>query len=379
MPLSKADSISEINTFRAEFRRFLHDQVVPAHSTECQPDGFSREVWRAAGAAGFLGLDVPTELGGQGNADFRFNAAIAEEIVTAGLNGFAITLHNDIVIPYITALADEAQQRRWLPALCSGESIAAIAMTEPEAGSDLASLNLVAHQVNGGYRLTGEKFFISNGLTQNFLLLVARTADGPMGLSLFIVEDTEDAIARAPIAKLGLRAQDTARLTLEDVFVPDSALLGRSGRAAGYLMRMLPRERLAIAVRANAGARKCLTLTQEHVQARKVRGSKLSSFQSIRFALADMLAELKANEALTALAISRFNEGRLAEADAAAAKLRSSETFRAVTDRCLHLFGAQGYLAQSEISELFLDARGITLQGGSSEVMREIIASAARL
>ncbi|MEW2313319.1 acyl-CoA dehydrogenase family protein [Streptomyces sp. NPDC006864] len=379
MSLSAIRDSSELASFRVNFRQFLKDQVVPAHSTVFRSDGFPREVWRAAGAAGFLGLDVPRELGGRGIDDYRYSAVVAQEIVAAGLNGFAITLQNDIVIPYISAIANHEQRKRWLPALCAGESVSAIAMTEPEAGSDLARLSLTARKVNGGYRLNGEKFFISNGLTQNFLLLVARTAEGPMGLSLFIVEDAANAVGRTPVTKLGLRAQDTARLAFDDHFVPDGALLGSPGRAAGYLMRMLPKERLAIAVRADAGTRKSLMLTQDHVRTRQVRGSTLGSLQGIRFAVADMMAELQANEALTALAVDRLNQGRLSEADAAAAKLRSSETFRAVTDRCLHLFGAHGYLAQSEISELFLDARGITLQGGSSEIMREIIASAARL
>jgi alkylation response protein AidB-like acyl-CoA dehydrogenase len=369
-----------LTAFRRDFRAFLHSTVLPAQQARRFGEPFPSAAWEEAGSRGFLGLATPVEFGGRGLPDFAYSLVVIEEVVAAGTSGFAISLQNDIIIPFVTALGTQEQRGRWLPGLCGGTRRGAIALTEEQAGSDLSGIATRAEKVDGGFLLNGEKYFIANGATQNFLLLLARTADGPMGLTLFVVDgEANQAIRRTPIDKIGLKAQDTARLSLENIFVPDQAVLGVHGRAAGHLMRMLPLERLAIAARANAGARRCLDLTKEHVTCRRAYGGVLADLQSVRLAVADMYADVCANEALVERCVRAHNRGELLSEDAAMAKLRASETFRLVTDRCLHLFGAKGFEVGHPVSELFLDSRGSTLQGGASEVMREIVASAQGL
>ncbi|EME99571.1 acyl-CoA dehydrogenase family protein [Streptomyces mobaraensis NBRC 13819 = DSM 40847] len=364
------------DAFRATVRTFLDREVAP-HYERWEEDGVvSRDVWRAAGKQGLLGLAVPEEYGGGGTPDFRFGVVLAEEFARAGAAGFAAGLHNDIIGPYLTGLATEEQKRRWLPGFCSGETVTAIAMTEPGAGSDLQGIRTTAVDEGDHWLLNGSKTFISNGILADLVIVVARTTPegGAKGLSLLVVERGTAGFERGRnLVKIGQKAQDTAELFFDDVRVPKENLLGELHGAFGHLMANLPQERLQIAVSAAAVAEHLVEITTRYVKEREAFGRPLARFQHIRFELAEMATECAVTRAFVDRCVEEHAEGRLDAAHASMAKWWATELQKRVADRCLQLHGGYGYMAEYPVARAFTDGRIQTIYGGTTEIMKEII------
>jgi alkylation response protein AidB-like acyl-CoA dehydrogenase len=357
-------------------RTFLAKEVVPYHE-QWERDGIvDRSAWRAAGRQGLLGLAAPEEFGGGGSADFRYSVVIGEEFVRAGASGFAVTLHNDMVGPYLTSLATDEQKRRWLPGHCSGELIAAIAMTEPGAGSDLQGIRTTATDQGDHWLLNGAKTFISDGILADLVVVVARTTPegGAKGLSLLVVERGMPGFERGRnLAKIGLKAQDTAELSFSDVRVPKANLLGDLNGAFGHLMTNLAQERLTIAVAGAAAAEHVLELTTGYVKEREAFGRPLAKLQHVRFEIAEMATECAVTRTFVDRCVTEHNAGRLTAVDASMAKWWATELQKRVTDRCLQLHGGYGYMTEYPVARAFTDGRIQTIYGGTTEIMKEII------
>jgi long-chain-acyl-CoA dehydrogenase len=366
--------------FRDTVRTFLAKEVVPHHE-QWEADGqVDRAVWTAAGNAGLLGTDVPEEYGGGGVADFRYNAVVTEEITRAGATGLGIPLQNDVVAPYLLRLATDEQKGRWLPGFCSGETITAIAMTEPGTGSDLQGIATRAKaQPDGSYVLNGAKTFITNGILADLVVVVARTDPdaGSRGFSLLVVERGMAGFERGRrLAKVGLKAQDTAELSFTDVRVPPENVLGDAGHGFAYLMQNLAQERLSIAVGAAAGAERALALTLDYVKDRKAFGRPVATFQNTRFELAEMATEVDVTRTFVDRCLREHVERELSAADAAKAKWWATDVQKRVVDRCVQLHGGYGYMLEYPIAKAFLDSRVQSIYGGTNEIMKEIIGRA---
>lgn len=362
--------------FRATVRTFLDKEVTPHHE-RWEEDGIvSRDAWLAAGRQGLLGLAVPEEYGGGGNADFRYSAVLTEEFTRAGASGLAIGLHNDIIGPYLTTLATDEQKRRWLPGFCTGETITAIAMTEPGAGSDLQGIRTVAEDRGDHWLLNGSKTFISNGILADLVVVVARTTPegGAKGLSLLVVERGMPGFERGRnLDKIGQKAQDTAELFFDDVRVPKENLLGERDGAFVHLMTNLPQERLSIAVAAIAGAEHLLETTTRYVKEREAFGRPLARLQHIRFEIAEMATECAVTRAFLDRCVTDHDRGELDAVHASMAKWWATELQKRVADRCLQLHGGYGYMSEYRVAKAFTDGRIQTIYGGTTEIMKEII------
>ena len=367
----------EHEAFRDSFRSFLESRVVPQYA-QWERDGIvPRKVFREAGDLGFLGMEIPEEHGGGGVSDFRFNAVIAEEIARTGTVSVGINLHNDICVPYFLAYANDEQRARWLPGLASGELIAAIAMTEPGTGSDLAGIGTTATLDGDHYVLNGSKTFISNGHNADLVIVAARTerdTDRHGGLSLIVVErDTPGFERGRNLEKIGMHAQDTAELFFDNSRVPTANLLGKPGSGFHSLVSNLAQERMTIAVASVASAAQALEWAIRYVQERRVFGRAVGSYQNTRFVLASIKTEVEVMQAFVDSCVAELVAGTLTPERAAMAKLAASELQGTATDRCLQLFGGYGYMTEYPIARAYVDARIGRIYGGTSEVMREII------
>jgi alkylation response protein AidB-like acyl-CoA dehydrogenase len=367
----------EHEDFRAMVARFVADEVVPHHD-EWEREGMvPRELWKQAGALGLLCTDVPTELGGGGVPDFRYNVIITEELARVGASGVGFPLHNDVVVPYLLKYANEEQQRRWFPPMAAGETITAIAMTEPGTGSDLASIATTAvRQDDGSYLLNGSKTFITNGILADLVIVVVRTDpdEKHAGLSLLVVERGMEGFSRGrKLEKIGMHAQDTAELIFEDVRVPADNLLGQEGQGFVYLMEALPQERLGIAVAAIAGAQAALDGTLAYVKEREAFGRPIGSFQHSRFKLAEMKTKVTIGQQFVDRCTELHNEGRLTVDEAAMAKWWVTDLLGEVVDACVQLHGGYGYMREYPIARAYTDARVQRIYGGTNEIMKEII------
>jgi alkylation response protein AidB-like acyl-CoA dehydrogenase len=362
--------------FRALCKQFLAREAVPFHAEWERAGLVDRAVWRKAGAAGLLGLDVPEEYGGGGQHDFRYNAVLVEEIIGAGVTGLGFGLHNDVVAPYLTELTTEDQRKRWLPGFCSGETVTAIAMSEPGAGSDLAGIRTTAVRDGDTYVLNGQKTFITNGEHADLVLVVAKTdpARGAHGVSLFAVERGTPGFSRGRrLEKVGLKANDTAELFFADCRLPADHLIGQENAGFYHLMANLPRERLGIAVAAVAAVEKMLALTLEYARGRQAFGRPIGAFQHNRFLLAELDTEATIARTFLNHCIAEHNAGRLTVADAAKAKWWTTELQTKVADRCVQLHGGYGYMLEYPVAKAWLDSRVQTIYGGTTEIMKEII------
>ncbi len=369
---------SEHDDFRASFRRFLEAEVVPNRAVWEQAGIVPRELFRRAGEHGFLGMAVPERYGGAGVEDFRFNVVVNEEAHRADVAAFGLglSLHSDICLPYFLTLTSERQRERWLPGLADGSLLTAIAMTEPEAGSDLAAIKTTARLADDHYVVNGAKTFISNGINAELVVTVVKTdpAERHRGISLLVVEsDSPGFIRGRNLDKLGLHAQDTAELFFDDARVPADNLLGEAGRGFGYLVENLPQERLTIAVGAVAAADCALAWTLEYVKQRRAFGRPIGTFQSARFALAEMRTEVDVARVFVDRCIQELNRGELTAEDAAEAKWWCTELQGRVVDRCLQLHGGYGYMLEYPIARAYADARISRIYGGTTEIMKEII------
>ncbi|WP_059005918.1 acyl-CoA dehydrogenase family protein [Streptomyces specialis] len=367
---------AEHEAFRETVRTFLAKEVIPHHE-QWERDGIvSRAAWLAAGRQGLLGLAVPEEYGGGGVDDFRYSAVLGEEFARAGASGFAIPLHNDIIGPYLTNLATDEQKRRWLPGFCSGELITAIAMTEPGAGSDLQGIRTTATDQGDHWLLNGSKTFISNGILADLVVVVARTTaeGGAKGLSLLVVERGMPGFERGRnLDKIGQKAQDTAELSFTDVRVPKENLLGELDGGFIHLVTHLPQERMTIASGAIAIAEHLLAITTDYVKQREAFGRPLSKFQHIRFEIAEMATECAVTRTFVDRCLTELAEGKLDAVHASMAKWWATELQKRVTDRCLQLHGGYGYMSEYPIARAFTDGRILTIYGGTTEIMKEII------
>ncbi|TQC49646.1 acyl-CoA dehydrogenase [Rhodococcus sp. WS4] len=369
---------SEHEAYRQTVRKFLAKEIAPHHQQWETDQLVDRRTFEAAGALGILGLAVPTKYGGGGETDFRFRVVVEEEIARAGLTSFGhgIGTHDDIVLPYFVDLATEEQKVRWLPGLAQGSKIGAIAMTEPDAGSDLRALRTTAVRDEDDWIINGQKTFISNGILADLVVVVARTHPdgGSKGFSLFVVERETEGFERGrKLEKVGRHAQDTAELAFRDVRVPGTNLLGTPGRGLAHLMERLPRERMLIAVGAMAAIRAAVEWTNEFAFQSTAFGKPIGDLQNTRFVLADMATELDVTQAFIDRAVKALNAGTLTAVDAAKAKLWTTELQKRVIDRCVQIFGGYGYMIEYPIARAFIDSRAQTIYGGTSEIMREII------
>ncbi len=364
--------------FRQSFRQFVDAEIVP-HAEEWDRAGnIDTAMFRAAGAAGFLAMAAPEGLGGGGVDDFRFNVVITEELARAGVlaAGFCITLHNDICLPYVLTVSTDEQRARWLPGICSGQSMLAIAMTEPAIGSDLASMRTTAIRDGDDYLLNGSKTFITNGINSDLVIVATKTdpAERHRGMTLFMVERGTPGFERGRnLDKVGLHAQDTAELFFDDCRVPAANRLGDEGSGFVHLVTKLPQERLSIAVAAVARAQAAFDWTLAYVKERTAFGQRIGTFQHNRFALAEMRTEIDHGQVFVDRCVDLLNEGRLTAEAASQAKYWSTEMENRVIDRCLQLHGGYGYMTEYPIARAWLDARVSRIYGGTTEIMKEII------
>jgi alkylation response protein AidB-like acyl-CoA dehydrogenase len=368
----------EHEQFRQSFRRWLAKEVVP-HQREWDADGIvSREVFVAAGEHGFLAMAVPTEYGGGGVDDFRYNLVIIEEVQAAGLGapGLGFTLHNDICLPYFLRYCSDEQKQRWLPGIASGQLITAIAMTEPGIGSDLASMATTGIRDGERYIVNGSKTFITNGINADLVVTAVKThpTERHRGISLLVLERGMDGFERGRnLDKIGMHAQDTAELFFTDVAVPIGNLLAEEGRGFVYLVSNLPQERLSIAAAGVAAARAALDWTLAYVKERMAFGKTIGSFQNTRFVLAELATEVELGQSFIDRCVIGLNTGDLTAEEAAMAKWWCTELQNRVVDRCLQLHGGYGYMLEYPIARAFIDARVTTIYGGTTEIMKEII------
>src|SRR2546430_6392837 len=366
---------------RASFQTFLAREVVGEEGRygQWEREGIvPRDVYARAGAGGFLAMEVPERSGGAGVADFRLNLVIGEETQRAGVGGFGLglTLVNDICLPYFLRYCTEEQRERWLPGICSGELITAIAMTEPGVGSDLAAMSTSAHCDGDHYVLNGAKTFITNGINADLVIVAVKTdpSERHRGISLLVVERGMEGFERGRnLEKLGQHAQDTAELSFSDVRVPVENLLGEEGEGFRQLVSNLPQERLSIAASAVAAAEAALGWTLQYARERHAFGQPIGSFQSARFTLAELRTETDIARAYIDRCAEALDEDELTPEDAAMAKWWCTELQGRVADRCLQLFGGYGYMLEYPIARAFADARVTRIYGGTNEIMKEII------
>ena len=365
----------DLNLFRDQVRKF-YDRALLPNLDRWEEEGIvDREFWRACGEAGILCPGVPAEYGGLG-LDFRYNAVIDEELFYAGSSA-GITLQSDIVADYIVNYGSEEQKRHWLPKMVSGEAITAIAMTEPGTGSDLQGVRTTAKRDGNHYVVNGSKTYITNGQNADLIIVVAKTdpTQGAKGISLILVEGDREGFKRGRnLDKIGQSSADTSELFFEDVRVPVTNCLGEEGKGFAYLMSQLPQERLGIAVQAQAGAQRAFDEAVKFTKERKAFGQTVFDFQNTRFTLAGLKAKLQAGWAHLDWCMARHLKRELTAAEASAAKLFHTELQWEVCDAALQLHGGAGYMNEYPIARLWRDARVQRIYGGTSEIMKEVVA-----
>lgn len=365
---------AEHEAFRDSVIRFYKAEVAP-HAERWREQGFvDREIFRKAGAQGYLLPWADEAYGGLGIADFRYEQIVFEENVRYGEPGFYINLHSGLVAPYLAKLGTDEQKARWLPGCISGDLILAVAMTEPAAGSDLAGMRSRAEDCGDHWLLNGSKTYISNGQLADLIIVAARTGQGSHELGLFVIEAGMEGFERGKrLHKMGLAAQDTSELFFNDVKVPKANILGNAGEGFRYLTRFLAGERLIAAVGSIAAAQVAFETTLEFVKERKAFGRPIGTFQNARFTLAGLRAEIDAVQTFVDQCVLLYNAGELTAELAAEAKLLTSETEGRMVDAGVQLHGGAGYMDEYRISRLYTDARISRIFAGSSEIMKEII------
>ena len=365
----------EHEQFRESVRKFLEVEAVPYHA-QWEKDGIiDRALWNKAGEFGFLVPTAPEAYGGV-EVDFRYNTIVTEEISRLGLSGIAFFLHSDIAVPYILQHGNEQQKQTYIPGCISGDTIVAIAMTEPGTGSDLQGIKTTAVKDGDDYIINGSKTFITCGIQSDLVIVVCVTdpSAGAKGLSLILVEaDTVGFEKGSNLEKIGMKAQDTSELFFQDVRVPQSNLLGEEGKGFSYLMQELPQERLSIALSSIASAESILEQTVDYVKERKAFGKSIATFQNTQFQLAEMSAELTCQRVFVDRCLELLINGDLDAVTASKAKLLATELQFDVINRCLQLHGGYGYMWEYPVARAFADSRVLSIYGGTSEIMKLII------
>ncbi|MEV6697468.1 acyl-CoA dehydrogenase family protein [Streptomyces sp. NPDC051453] len=370
------------DAFRAMIRDFIAKEVTPHYADWEKQGRVPRSLYRSLGELGVFGIAVPEEYGGAGITDFKYQAVIREEVAAAGVGFGAEAVHTCLVLPYLLEFGSEEQKKRWLPGFMSGETMTAIAMTEPGTGSDLAGIATRARLSDDGthYVLDGAKTFITGGAQADLILVVARTSpydpdDRRAGLSILCVDTKSEGFAVGrTLDKIGLKAQDTAELSFTDVRVPVENLLGEEGEGFSYLTHNLVVERLGVVLTGYAQALAAIAFAKDYVEQRHVFGKPVAAFQNTKFVLAECAAETEAAVAFADRCLELHATGELTPADAAKAKLFCTEVAARVIDKCLQLHGGYGYMLEYPIARLYADIRVSRIYAGTSEVMKTIIA-----
>ena len=362
--------------FREAFVEFLHREVLP-HREKWEAEGIvSREVWAKAGEMGFLVPQAPEEFSGLGQTDFRYQAIMHEELGYANEFGFGLGLHNSIVAPYILDYGSDALKRSLVPKLVSGEAISAIAMTEPDAGSDLAGMKSTAVDRGDAWILNGQKTFISNGNLADAIVVAAKTnLQNPKEMTLLVVDGSSPGLTKGkPFKKMGLHSQDTSELFFRDVVVPKDHVLGKPGMGFQYMTEKLAIERFTVGMSSIAVGQAALDETVRYVKERTAFGRSVAKFQNTRFKLSELDTQLAVGWAFVDKLIGEEVAGKLTAADASRAKYWLSELATTVADEGIQLHGGYGYMMEYPICQMYLNARVARIYAGSNEIMKTIIA-----
>ena len=371
----------ELSIMRDAVRKFIEKEFSPVVKTWEKQGYVDRDAWLKAGESGLLCASIPEQWGG-GGGNFKHEMVLVEEMAYAHITGFGNGVHSGICAHYINSYGTEDQKKKWLPKMASGEMVAAIAMSEPGTGSDLQGVKTTAIIDGDNYRLSGQKTFITNGMTANLICVVAKTdpSEGGKGISLVMVEtdgaEGEGGFTRGRnLEKLGMKAQDTAELFFDDVEVPAENLLGTSeGKGFIQLMEQLPQERLIIAAGACAAIESALKITSEYVKERKAFGKRILDFQNTQFKLAERFTEAKLARTFVDQCAMQLAEGKLDDATAAMAKWWTTQKQCEIVDECLQFFGGYGYMMEYPIAKMYADSRVQKIYGGSNEIMKLLIA-----
>jgi long-chain-acyl-CoA dehydrogenase len=361
--------------FREQVRRFIEQEITPYHDQWNKDEVVPRELWLKAGAAGLLCSNVAEEYGGPG-ADFLYNVVLHEELAKALATGPGFAVHSDMAGVYIDRFGTEEQKKKWLPKMASGEVIAALGLSEPDAGSDLKAIKTRAVRDGDHYVINGQKTWISNGQLADIVILACKTdpAAGARGMSFIIVETDREGFARGQnIEKIGLKAQDTSELFFQDVRVPVDNLIGNENEGFKIAMANLAHERITIACSAIAMAEAAIKWTVEYTKERKAFGKVVADFQNTRFTLAQLDAEISGLRVFIDRCLELANVDELDVVDAAKAKMLATELLGRTADQCLQFHGGYGYTLEYPIGRLYIDSRVRRIAGGSTEIMKEII------
>ncbi|MCE5289003.1 MAG: acyl-CoA dehydrogenase family protein [Nocardiaceae bacterium] len=368
---------AEHEEFRASVKEFVRRWIEPRAEKFIEDKFIDRDVWRAAGDSGFLGLGIPEQYGGGEAGDYRYAAVFTEELARIGVAyASSFSIHYDVVAPYLLELSTEEQKQRWLPKFCTGEIVTAMAMTEPSAGSDLAALKTTAVRDGDDWILNGSKTFITNGISADLVVVAARTTPEKKakGISLFVVEEGMPGFSRGrKLDKVGQPEADTGELFFEDVRVPGTNLLGELDRGFIAMMERLPQERIGAAITNISHAKAVLEETIEYAKDRKAFGSSIGSFQHNKFLLADLVTKIEAAQAYVDHQVLAHTNGALDAVEAAKAKWFSAQVQNEVIDHCVQIFGGYGYMNEYRVARAWKDARVTKIWAGSNEIMKEII------
>ncbi|GAA4737346.1 acyl-CoA dehydrogenase family protein [Actinomycetospora chibensis] len=368
--------------YRESVRALLSREVEPHLERWEEERAIDRSALRVAARTGLYGLAVPEEYGGAGETDYRYRVVVQEEVARISATAFGMTLglQDDLVLSYLLDATSEEQRRRWLPGFVDGTIIGSLAMSEPNTGSDLQGIRTSARQdgddPDADWILDGQKTFISSGMSSDLVIVAARTDPeaGSRGFTLFVVEEGMEGFVRGrKLAKVGMHSQDTAELFFEGVRVPTGNVLGVPGKGLSLLMSHLPQERLALIAATYASARAVYEQTARYCFERQAFGQAIGDFQNSRFVLAEMETELDIVEAYHDRCVRAFNDGELTPVEAAKGKWYVSELQKRLIDRCVQLHGGYGYMLEYPVARAFVDSRGQTIWGGSTEIMKEIV------
>jgi len=363
--------------FRSSVREFLDREAWPKVDEFADKKSIFRELWLAAGKQGYLGLEVPERYGGSAAGDYRYNAVLIEELARVNMAlASSLSIHFDVVAPYLVHLTTEEQRERWLPAVVTGETVLAIGMTEPSVGSDLAALRTSAERRGDGWVLNGSKTFITNGYSADLVVVAARTTSGSRskGITLFGVESSMPGFSRGrKLDKVGQPEADTAELFFDDVFVPNRNVIGSLDKGFGHMMDGLPQERLGAAVANLAHARHILEETLAYAKERHAFGAPIGSFQHNKFLLADLVTRTDVTQAYVDQCILAHSRGSLSAIEAAKAKWWTAQVQNEILDHCVQLHGGYGFMNEQRVARAWRDARVTKIWAGSNEIMKELI------
>lgn len=376
MNLKRSLFSSEHEIFRESFKKFLDEEVKPFQE-QWETEGIvPREVWKKCGDMGFLVPAAPEQYGGLGQDDFRYEAIMIEEIAAINESGLMLGLHNSLVAPYILSYANEEQKTRLIPKIVSGDCILAIAMSEPDAGSDLAGMKTKAEDHGDYWLLNGSKTFISNGILNDAVLVAARTdPKNPHAMGIFIVERGDEGYTRGkPFKKMGLLSQDTAELFFENVKISKKNVLGDPYKGFAYLMDKLAVERLTVCIGSVATAQAAINETVRYVKERKAFGKPIAKFQNTQFKLAELQTEVSIGQIYVDRLIEAYMQGELSPEQACGGKYWTTDLTCKVVDECLQLHGGYGYMTEYPICKMFTNARVGKIYAGSNEIMKTVVA-----